>query len=103
MEEQKKLQEVSDTESITSEFTVPGLLKKDWVQKFIQKTKKAFETDENRKMIQVFLFDPVLNYVLERMFPYIMIICVLFVVLTVMSSAIVVLIFTKLPMFQKGV
>ena len=91
----------SDTESIRSDVTFTGILKKDWVQKFIQKTKKAFENDENRKMMQVFLFDPVLNYVLERLFPYIMIICVLFVVLTVMTSAIVVVIFTKLPMFQK--
>ncbi len=90
----------SDTESITSDVTIPNILKKDWIQKLIQKTKKAFESDETRKMMQVFLFDPVLNYVLERLFPYLLIACVMFVVLTVMVSAIVVFVFMKMPLFM---
>jgi hypothetical protein len=94
------VQDTSDTESITSEITIPNILKKDWIQKLIQKTKKAFESDETRKMMQVFLFDPVLNYVLERLFPYLLIACVMFVLLTVMVSAIVVFIFMKMPLFM---
>jgi hypothetical protein len=86
-----------DKESITSESTLPNILKKDWIQKSIQKIKKAFESDESRKMLQVFLVDPILNYILERIFPYIMIICVMFVVLTVLTSGIVAFIFMKMP------
>lgn len=88
-----------DKESITSEINLPNILKKDWIQKSIQKIKKAFESEESRKMLQVFLVDPILNYILERIFPYIMILCVMFVVLTVLTSGIVAFLFMKMPGF----
>jgi type IV secretory pathway VirB6-like protein len=73
-------------------------MKQDFVQKIIQKCNKAFESEETRKMMQVFVFDPILNYVLGRIFPYILIICVLFVVLTLLVTAILIVLFTKLPL-----
>lgn len=72
----------------------------EWVQSFIQKLIKSVQTDENRKMIQVFLVDPVLNYILERLFPYVAILCVLFVLLTVMISATLVIVFTRVGNVQ---
>lgn len=48
-------------------------------------------------MVQVFLIDPILNHVLERLFPYVLILCVLFVILTIMISLTLLLVFTRLP------
>ena len=48
-------------------------------------------------MVQVFLVDPILNHVLERLFPYVLILCVLFVILTIMISLTLLLVFTRLP------
>ena len=48
-------------------------------------------------MIHVFLVDPILNHILERIFPYVLILCVLFVVLTIMISLTLVLVFTRVP------
>ena len=54
-------------------------------------------TEENKKMVQVFLIDPILNHVLERLFPYVLMLCVLFVILTIMISLTLLLVFTRLP------
>jgi hypothetical protein len=72
-------------------------IKSDWVQKFIEKCQKAFEKHETRKMIEVFIVDPIIQYVLGRIFPYILIICVLFIVLTLMTTATLMVVFTKMP------
>ena len=72
-------------------------VKKEWVQQFIQKTLQQFQTDENKKWLQVFLIDPVLNYILERMFPYILILTVMFVLLIVMITITLILVFTRVP------
>ena len=74
-----------------------GAPKKEWIHTWVQKIIQAVQTDENKKMIQVFLVDPVLNHVLERLFPYVLILCVLFVLLTVMISITMLLVFTRLP------
>ena len=74
-----------------------GAPKKEWIHTWVQKIIHAIQTDENKKMLQVFLVDPVLNHVLDRLFPYVLILCVLFVVLTVMISITMLLVFTRLP------
>lgn len=71
--------------------------KSDWAQKLIEKCQKAFEKQETRKMIEVFIVDPIIQYVLGRIFPYIIIICVLFIVLTLMTTATLMVVFTKMP------
>jgi hypothetical protein len=87
-----------DTRSVTSTFsqqhTAP---KKEWLNKWIQKLSQLVQTEENKKMIHVFLVDPILNHILERIFPYVLILCVLFVVLTLMISLTLVLVFTRVP------
>jgi hypothetical protein len=74
-----------------------GSPKQDLIQKWIQKLIQIVQTEENKKMVQVFLLDPILNHVLERLFPYVLMLCVLFVILTVMISLILLLVFTRLP------
>jgi hypothetical protein len=71
--------------------------KKEWMHEWIQKILKSVQTDENKKMVQVFLVDPILNHILERLFPYILILCVLFVILTIMISMILLIVFTRIP------
>lgn len=71
--------------------------KQDLVQRWIEKLIKMVQTEENKKMVQVFLIDPILNHVLERLFPYVLILCVLFVILTIMISLTLLLVFTRLP------
>jgi hypothetical protein len=83
-----------DIQSVSTTCQPP---KKDWLQKWIHKLTKTIQTDENKKMMQVFLIDPVLNYILERIFPYILILCVLFVILTVMISLTLLIVFTRVP------
>lgn len=69
----------------------------DWLQRFLQKCIRLVQTDENKKMLQIFLLDPILNHVLERLFPYVLMLCVLFVLLTIMISMTLLLVFTRLP------
>ena len=55
--------------------------KNDYIQKFIQKALLNLNNDESRKYIQIYLVDPLLNHVIERLFPYIILTTVLFVIL----------------------
>lgn len=57
--------------------------KNDVLQKFIQKAVVMLNNDESRKHIQIYLIDPLLNHVLERILPYIILTTVLFIILIV--------------------
>ena len=74
-----------------------SLKKKEWVHAWVQKIIQSVQTDENKKMVQVFLVDPILNHILERLFPYVLILCVLFVILTIMISMTLLIVFTRIP------
>ena len=89
-------QKDSETDSVSTS-TIPDVPKKDWIRKWIQKMSQLLQTEENKKMIQIFLVDPILNHVLERVFPYVLILCVLFVILTIMISMILLIVFTRIP------
>jgi len=78
-------------------MALPPKPKGDWLQSIIQKCIQSIQTEENKKMVQVFLVDPILNYVLDRLFPYVLILCVLFVILTIMISMTLALVFMRLP------
>lgn len=83
----------SDSVSVASTtFKTSGTL-----EKFLQKCIQVVQKDENKKMLSVFLVDPILNYVFERLFPYMIIFCVLFVLLTIMISLTLLVVFTRLP------
>lgn len=71
--------------------------KQDILQKWIQKLAQTIQTDENKKLLQVYFVDPLINHILERIFPYIVIMCVLFVILTIMITLTLLLVFTRLP------
>ena len=75
--------------------------KADWIQKIIQKSKKSLESEETRRMLQLMVLDPFLNYLLERIFPYVIVICVMFTVLTVLLTAVLILLFMRVPTVWK--
>jgi len=41
--------------------------------------------DETRKRLQLYLIDPLLNHIMERVFPYIVLTCVLFTLLLIVA------------------
>jgi hypothetical protein len=86
-----------DKQSVTSTSSQPNPPKQAWVQKWIQKISQIIQTDDNKKMMQMFIIDPILNHVLDRIFPYVLILCVLFVVLTIMISLTLLIVFTRVP------
>ncbi len=87
-----------DQRSVTSTSSNPPLPPKQaWFHKWIQKLSQILQTEENKKMMQVFLIDPILNHILDRIFPYVLILCVLFVVLTIMISLTLLIVFTRVP------
>lgn len=77
--------------------TPPSSHKPDFLQKWIQKLAQTIQTDENKKLLQVYFVDPLINHILERIFPYIVIMCVLFVILTIMITLTLLVVFTRLP------
>lgn len=83
-----------DKASVTSAGSLST--KKDWLQRWIHKLTQTIQTDENKKMIQVYLIDPLINHIMDRIFPYIVIMCVLFVILTIMIGGTLLLVFTRL-------
>ena len=65
------------------------------IQKFIQKTFLMLNNDETKKHIQVYLIDPLLNHILERIFPYIILTTVLFIILILCIVSLFVFIYFK--------
>jgi len=84
-----------DTKSETS--TESHSKTSEWLTKALQKSMKFVQSEENKKYIQVFLLDPILTHVLNRIFPYVVILSVLFTVLTCMVAATLILVFLRVP------
>ncbi len=54
-----------------------------WANVFLQKAIDYVRQDEIRTQIQGLIIDPLLNHVMNRVFPYIILTCVLFVLLLI--------------------
>jgi uncharacterized membrane protein len=63
---------------------------------FMQKVFRYINRDETRKQIQVYVVDPVISHIMERIFPYIILVCVFFVVLLLLVASILVIIVFQL-------
>jgi len=70
--------------------------KNDTLRKFIQKTLILLNNDESKKYIQIYLIDPILSHVLERIFPYIILTSVLFIILILCSVTICIFIYYQI-------
>jgi hypothetical protein len=56
-----------------------------WMEQFLEKSIHLLNHDETRKKLQLFLIDPLLNHIMERVFPYIVLTCVLFTLLLLVA------------------
>jgi hypothetical protein len=54
-----------------------------WLEPFMEKAIHMINRDTTRKKLQLYLIDPLLNHVMERVFPYIVLTCVLFTLLLI--------------------
>jgi len=88
---------ISDDDSASITSSSSKTKTKDWLNGMLQKYLRLVQTDENKKIIQMFVLDPILNHVLERIFPYVLMLCILFILLTIMISLTLILVFTRLP------
>ena len=59
--------------------------KPSFMEQLMEKSIHMLNREETRKKLQIYLIDPLLNHVLERVFPYIILICVLFSLLLIVA------------------
>ena len=52
-----------------------------WTEKLAEKWIQYFEREAVQKSVRSKIIDPILNHILKQVFPYIMLICVMFVLL----------------------
>ena len=74
-------------------------MKDDIIQKFINKVFLLLSNEETKKYIQIYLIDPILNHVLDRLFPYIIVSCVLIIILII--SILTICIITYYQIYSK--
>jgi hypothetical protein len=59
--------------------------KPSFLEQLMEKSIHMLNREDTRKKLQIYLIDPLLNHVLERIFPYIILICVLFALLLIVA------------------
>ena len=69
-----------------------------WIEKFIDKTIQMLQNDILKKKIQILILEPFLQYIIELIFPYVIIICAIFgIMFFMMISIIGILVFRSAP------
>lgn len=61
----------------------PG--KPSWMEQIMEKSIHFLNRDDTRKKLQLYLIDPLLNHIMERVFPYIVLTCALFTLLLIVA------------------
>jgi hypothetical protein len=61
----------------------PG--KSSWIEQLLEKSIHLLNRDDTRKKLQLYLIDPLLNHIMERVFPYIVLTCALFTLLLIVA------------------
>jgi len=59
--------------------------KPSFMEQLMEKSIHILNREDTRKKLQIYLIDPLLNHVMERVFPYIILICVLFALLLIVA------------------
>lgn len=59
--------------------------KPSFMEQLMEKSIHMLNREDTRKKLQIYLIDPLLNHVLERVFPYIILICILFALLLIVA------------------
>jgi len=64
-----------------SKKDVPGTM----IYSILDRAVQFFQDEKNRERIQIHCIDPLLRHILDRMFPYIILTCILFSLILLMS------------------
>ena len=67
-----------------------------WIDSFIDKTIQMVQNDIVKKKIQLLILEPFIQYMIELIFPYVMIICVVFGLMIIMMASILALLVFRL-------
>jgi hypothetical protein len=59
--------------------------KRSFMEEMLEKSMQILNREDTRKKLQIYLIDPLLNHVMERVFPYIVLICALFACLLILT------------------
>jgi uncharacterized membrane protein len=59
-----------------------------WMEKMIDKTIQMLQNDVLKKKIQILILQPFLQYIIELIFPYVIIICAIFGLMILMMVSI---------------
>jgi hypothetical protein len=70
--------------------------KRDIVQRILEKATTYMQKEENKRWFQIFVLDPVLGHILDRIFPYIVIMCIILIVIIILIMLTFYIVFTKL-------
>ena len=62
-----------------------------WIEKILDKTIQTLQNDVLKKKIQILILQPFIQYFIELIFPYVIIICVVFGVMIILMLSILVL------------
>jgi uncharacterized membrane protein len=69
----------------------------------IEKSIVMLNDTHNQKRIQQFIIDPVLNHVMNRVYPYILLICVLFTLLLIVAMLTFAIVFLQMRQSMPGI
>ncbi len=83
--------------SIQTTSSNMGFLKQGFLEKALQKATKYLQTEENQKWLQVFILDPIINHIFQRLFPYVLLFSILFVILIIFVSYTFYIVFVNIP------
>ena len=74
---------------------LPTEPKKSGIHKWIDKIAVHLHNEENKRLVQLYVIDPILNHVMDRVFPYIILTCVLFSLLVILVGLTFVILLMK--------
>ena len=83
--------------------SVPKTKKPTMWEGVIEKSVIMLNDTHNQKRIQQFIVDPVLNHVMNRVYPYILLICVLFTLLLVVAMLTFAIVFLQMRQSVPGI
>lgn len=69
--------------------------KKSGIHKWIDKIAVHLHNEENKRLVQLYVIDPILNHVMDRVFPYIILTCALFSLLVILVGLTFVILLMK--------
>ena len=62
----------------------------------MEKSIHILNREDTRKKLQIYLIDPLLNHVMDRVFPYIVLTCVLFTLLLIVAMLTFAMVFIQM-------